>query len=75
MTRALRCFGYVLLGIGGVTAAAVVLFGTVGLLIWLSVVTADWFGLPVKDGLLFMIGYCVLGAGCVVGVSLCKDNS
>lgn len=74
MKRALRCLGFVLLGIGGAALAAVVLFAGSGALFWLSAATAAWFDLPVKYGVLFMLGYIILGVGGFVGGVLCRED-
>lgn len=73
MKRVLRCFGYVLAGICGVALAACALFAVIGVLFWLSYVTANWFDVP-QYGIAFVAGYFVLGVGGTVGVILCRED-
>lgn len=73
MKHALRCFGYVLAGIGAVALAGVAALAAVGALFWLSLATANWFDIP-QYAFAFGVGYFVLVAGGVVGVTLCRED-
>lgn len=73
MSKSIRCFGYVLAGIGIMAALTLVGFACIGGLFWLADATNRYFDLPDKYGALFLVAYMVMSGGGIVGAVICRD--
>lgn len=74
MKRAIRCTGYVIAGIGIAAVGMVAAFAIVGILFWLSDAAANYFSLPNKYSMLFFLGFLAIGAGGIIGASICQES-
>lgn len=71
----MKCLRTVLLAILAVAGGMIVLFGLIGALIWISEVSAQFFGLGGMWGAAFMLGYMTIGIGTSIGVQICRENA